>query len=901
MRKPVNNETNLINQIWNTSNRILNEQAVPGQFPAQSLEYDIDSLDLSDYTPEEQAEIKKQLKAQNAQISINSIAKPGEIGPADQKGVQKALRANKNVAVDSKGKKWYISDFAKNIDWEPPTEPESAPEPTSSEQPMDAATKQFKTAEKIKKNIPGLNWAQLTADAINQAKNFVGPVAPSEEERDNEARRESLKGHTDVMGTVEYPDSVFTNYEKDQQAAKEKAQAKYRGMLPGANWAELAADSIKKAKEAAKGSEGPTIEISDADLEGDGEIVVDMRGVVPTPQKPERPEPEFPHWGESPHGYDPTTPEQAKAAEEWRNEYNKALEASKQPKPILTPVIKSPEELYGRALAKGTINADEYRRLMGDDTDSDTDTTNYAKQLDNKVQTGKVTPIRWSGEQKPALPEMPVGSGVLAPETPKPTKYTPIPWPGEKKKEPLPSMPVGGGVLSSETQAELEAKKAEQERRDRLNKKYAAERETATPEQRKGVEDSAARLSKETGKQIAPWSVEHSDALAANKKKMEAEIAKIKADAAAEQQRYAQSTPSAQAAQTTPGRDTKNIVPGSAMWGELSSSEKKQISDRYSRGEGPSISIRYNKDTGKFDEPGYGDQGKYGDIVKALNTVNENTSVMAYANFITEMAKAKSGTAKPKKEEKPKATKPETEKKSKVAPAETKPAVAAAPAPTPVAAARPIPPALQRPVHGGRSEGISPQPPVASPETAAPVQPAATGNPAFPKLPEGYKGNIKYKLGKTSVSADFSNPVAGSEYFTPQTPKPMSALDRYLAGSQFKGSRQDYFGHLKDVKEPITTVIKPEPKQEPVVTKPSGIPVRVASSKPSNILSTTGKAVGVGLGLAGLLTAAMALPKGQKPTNIKSGAASQVNTKDTPRAQMSVSEIVRHKWEPGTR
>ena len=39
------------------------------------------------------------------------------------------------------------------------------------------------------------------------------------------------------------------------------------------------------------------------------------------------------------------------------------------------------------------------------------------------------------------------------------------------------------------------------------------------------------------------------------------------------------------------------------------------------QGKGTQVSIRYNEKTGQFDEPGYGDQGQYGDVVKALNAV----------------------------------------------------------------------------------------------------------------------------------------------------------------------------------------------------------------------------------------------------------------------------------------
>jgi hypothetical protein len=75
--------------------------------------------------------------------------------------------------------------------------------------------------------------------------------------------------------------------------------------------------------------------------------------------------------------------------------------------------------------------------------------------------------------------------------------------------------------------------------------------------------------------------------------------------------------------------DLVKIVPGSQSWGGLSSEQQKKIASHYAAGK-TSLSIRHKG--GKFDEAGYGDQGQYGDIVKALNKVQMQES---YYNRLT--------------------------------------------------------------------------------------------------------------------------------------------------------------------------------------------------------------------------------------------------------------------------
>lgn len=66
--------------------------------------------------------------------------------------------------------------------------------------------------------------------------------------------------------------------------------------------------------------------------------------------------------------------------------------------------------------------------------------------------------------------------------------------------------------------------------------------------------------------------------------------------------------------------DLTRIVPGSQSWSQLTPTEQQRVKNMYASGKvGSSLNIRFKG--GKFDEPGYGEEGSKGDIVKALNAV----------------------------------------------------------------------------------------------------------------------------------------------------------------------------------------------------------------------------------------------------------------------------------------
>lgn len=157
------------------------------------------------------------------------------------------------------------------------------------------------------------------------------------------------------------------------------------------------------------------------------------------------------------------------------------------------------------------------------------------------------------------------------------------------------------------------------------------------------------------------------------------------------------------ASQPTGGQSSQNIVPGSVMWSQASDEEKRRIRDQYSRGD-TSLSIKYDSNTGKFSQPGYAPgTGQYADIVTALNAMNE--SVNYYCRFITETTEPKKATKRATKKAKEDKAKPDlfgTSASSESTPVSstTTPAVVVAPV-------RPVPSGeafSRKPVHGGRPE-----------------------------------------------------------------------------------------------------------------------------------------------------------------------------------------------------
>jgi hypothetical protein len=575
MRKPVNDETNIINKIW--QGKLLNE--------------------------------KRQ-----------SVVNPSIFNPT----------GTANLDHDA-----HVVDYLKDKAAQPPKQPPANTDPTIG------------------------RLSALSPEDIQKATNMrrelgLGVAAMTDQPRGQYDAPESEK-EPSVTNIMTDPASAVLN------------------KLPGSKIEAEMQKAVKTAK-----TTGPTITVPDEAADSEDDVITVSFDL---PSSVKKVTPEFPRWSESPHGYEPVTPEQyAKNVKE--------LEASNN----LLSKVKDPF---------GLKNKNEYSSI-----------------LDKNVTKGTVSSseIKRPGGLAPP-PEVP--------STARDSRFTPQDVDAGLKLKTGPELTRGQEEVKNRIIA------GEAEKTIELADRLGAERKSMSAEDKKRVDQSAARLSKETGEKITPGSVKHYKELGKSNEKIKKEL-----QAAQPEQK-----------QPEQKRDISNVVPGSQMWGELSSEERSSIRDRYSRGEGPSISIRYNKETGKFDEPGYGDQGRYGDIVKALNM---RESVQHYCKFITEMAKRKN--TPPKEGESSlfsQPPEPGTKAKSKLSSKSTsapapapEPAPAPAPEPAPVAKetpkpkskprtkskttstptpestpapvpapettgpvmtqARPIPQALQRPAHGGR-------------------------------------------------------------------------------------------------------------------------------------------------------------------------------------------------------
>jgi hypothetical protein len=424
---------------------------------------------------------------------------------------------------------------------------------------------------------------------VNNETNLINEIWSNSNKQLNE-RRDSVAEPTvtDIMGTR-------PEYDFDGEKQKE-AQKKYQNTF-GANWAELTADALKKQKikniqdkPVTSQEMGPEVDIED-DNDTDGVVVVDMRPAFTG--KPEKSAPEMPRWSESPHGYEPVTPEQAEKTAQEMESQNKFIgktmypfgDVQKRAATKVGPPVPTQAERNQQAkdatqklvdTATKILNPQikkEVTKISQQEQPMDTAVEKYKKQLADRVSPSVVK----TSEIESMFNLTPQSPGDMGPRL-----NIPMGKPVEAKAE-----KVEAGIEKTISRAN----------------KLAAEEKAATPEERAKVVAGAERLSKETGKEITPYTVAHEKAtresLKTNLEKLN-QLEKSNQQKLIQQQQSLQQTPKPQSKPTsrTPdggpgsGRDTSNIVPGSQMWGELSSSERQKIRDRYSKGEGPSISIR---------------------------------------------------------------------------------------------------------------------------------------------------------------------------------------------------------------------------------------------------------------------------------------------------------------------
>jgi hypothetical protein len=383
----------------------------------------------------------------------------------------------------------------------------------------------------------------------------------------------------------------------------------------------------------------------------------------------------------------------------------------------------------------------------------------------------------------------------------------------------------------------------------------AAQREKATPEQRKQVEDSASKLG------VEPWSQEHLDA---------AQKSATKNPAA---------TPNRTATQTTSGRETgmgqgKTAVQPTRTWDEVAA---EHIPERFkdlpvTRKDGKVYAGDVEMTAASQETENYASDAP------SRKQLQEKLVVNQYCNFLSEMAKPKkqketsagsdlfgsTETPTPKPSEKPatKATTKPVAEKPVTKPAAEKPATKPATKPVkteekPVAKRATRKPAT-KPGTTYKLEGDAPS-------VFAPTSQSYPFNREV-SIPQGEKQLANY-LG---VHQPFG---FNQQTSNPSTPK--SSTTKTVTGVKRRDTG-DNFSHLKDtimftVGGPEQSVTPPPPK-EPLAKRAVGAVKRNPAA--------TGVAA---LGLAGLLAIANNARTSQQQTpQPKTQVQDVVNTQDTP-------------------
>jgi hypothetical protein len=515
--------------------------------------------------------------------------------------------------------------------------------------------------------------------------------------------------------------------------------------------------------------------------------------------------------------------ENARKEEETRsNEFNKKWRQSRgepenqptepeQPKPNILPVLKSPEEVYARKLAKQEISADEYKKLMGDDEDNDA-LEATKKLLDTKVSKGTVSSSELKPEKKPLTDE-------------------------------------------------------------EIARKYADQKEKATPEQRKQVEDRAKELG------VKPWTTEQSVAVGQSINQAKKDIEDIQGR---------------RATQTTSGRETgmgqgKTAVQPTRTWDEVAA---EHIPERFKN---LPITRRDGKIyAGDIEMTAASQETEnYASDAPSRKQLQERVSVNRYANFITEMARAKKiippsdgeslfGGVKPK--EQPKTTPQKQQPKEN--PTGPKDSKASEPKASESTTSKTTEPKTRR----TKTTVVAPVEPVEQPQAVISPAPSPTPSnrppltgqiikapnwtfsaerpaPFRPSVPSGQEmvKSVNWTWGQTNTA--------------PAQPAEPSFEYGAVPG-------KDTFMQGRDTQTPISTSAQFTAPSAPAAQPKREGPMQ--SSNMKNFLASRGKSVAkIGaVGTAALLGTIAAITHTNKtpvtPAQKSAQVATQVNTQDTP-------------------
>jgi len=802
MRKPINNETQLINEIWSRGNKELNERR---QLSSPSI---YDPLNLDPSKADHDAHVIEYLKNKANQPA----AKPPEgmdptaarLAATDPKDLPNATNMRRELGLGIAG----MADQPRGQDDQGAME-------------RDEAENSFSMPNPLKKSL-GWNWKDIQKKAAEKNDASDDNVIDLSDYKEGDEASTVIELPKPKVTPVTGQDPFEAPHGQDDLGAMKRDQEERYSKVNQTDWTKKLGlgwdwDTIRKNIKNTSAA-GETTKIKSDETQPE-DVVIPAGGVHPGIIG-----------GDS--DVQKSAAENARKEEETRsNEFNKKWRQSRgepenqptepeQPKPNILPVLKSPEEVYARKLAKQEISADEYKKLMGDDEDNGA-LEATKKLLDTKVSKGTVS----SSELKP-------------------------------EKKPL-------------SDAEIALK-------------YAAQKEKATPEQRKQVEDRAKELG------VKPWSTEQSVAVGQSINQANKDIKDIQDRRAAEGKPPVPSTPSGVSpSQTTSGRETgmgqgKTAVQPTRTWDEVAA---EHIPERFKN---LPITRRDGKIYAGDVEMTAASQEteNYASDAPSRKQLQERVSVNRYANFITEMARAKkiippsdgeslfggvkpkeepkgpkgskASESKPKEQPKAKTTEPKTTRTKTTVVAPVKPVeqpqavISPAPAPTPA----PTP---------------SNRPPLTGQIIKAPnwTFSAERPTPFRPSVPSGQEmvKSVNWTWGQTNTA--------------PAQPAEPSFEYGAVPG-------KDTFMQGRDTQTPISTSAQFTAPSTPAAQPKREGPMQ--SSNMKNFLASRGKSVAkIGaVGTAALLGTIAAITHTNKapvtPAQKSAQVATEVNTEDTPKS-----------------
>ena len=361
MRKPINNETQLINEIWSRTNKELNERR---QVTRPSI---YDPLNLDPSKGDHDAHVIEYLKNKANQPATKP---PEDMDPTaaklttlDPKDLPNATNMRRELGVGVAG----MTDQPHGQDDQGAMERDEAENPWSMPDPL-------------KKSL-GWNWKNIQKKAAEKNDASDDNVIDLSDYQEGDEASTVIELPKFKRPEPEFPrwgewEDVRASGQDDlgamERAEAEKPQprdSRFSPSFPDAGL-KLSKPITFDPNVFTEPKTGKRFFVSDPAKEA---------GTFPMPTLPEQPmdtavkefgDQQVKKFADSVFGsFKPKVEFSPISTEE--QPMDTAVKQYRQPKPNILPVLKSPEEVYARKLAKQEISADEYKKLMGDDEDND--------------------------------------------------------------------------------------------------------------------------------------------------------------------------------------------------------------------------------------------------------------------------------------------------------------------------------------------------------------------------------------------------------------------------------------------------------------------------------------------------------------------------------------------------